>query len=210
MAVGAVFNADGAFFQWDTHRDMLRQVSVFGILACGMTMVIITGGIDLSVGSILGVCAVVFSLLSVHMGQPDVVAIGITLLLGLACGVASGAVIARFRVQPFIATLAMMVFARGLAKLVSGGQKISTALQQSDGSYRYVDVPRIFEEGYRGSNVETEVGTGRGLYFVRNVIETHGGVVGYEPTDGGNNFYFILPMLAAPPGPLAAELTAPE
>ena len=145
MAVGAVFNADGAFFQWDTHRDMLRQVSVFGILACGMTMVIITGGIDLSVGSILGVSAVVFSLLSVHMGQPDVVAIGVTLLLGLACGVASGAVIARFRVQPFIATLAMMVFARGLAKLLSGGQKISTALQQSDGSYQYVDVPRIFD-----------------------------------------------------------------
>ena len=72
LAVGAVFNADGAFFQWDTHRDMLRQVSVFGILACGMTMVIITGGIDLSVGSILGVCAVVFSLLSIHMGQPDI------------------------------------------------------------------------------------------------------------------------------------------
>ena len=72
------------------------------------------------------------------------------------------------------------------------------------------DVPRIFEEGYRGSNVETEVGTGRGLYFVRNVIETHGGVVGYEPTDGGNNFYFILPVLAAPTSPLAAELAAPS
>jgi ribose transport system permease protein len=145
LAVGAVFNADGAFFQWDTHRDMLRQVSVFGILACGMTMVIITGGIDLSVGSILGVCAVVFSLLSIHMGQPDAIAIGVTLLLGLACGVACGAVIARFRVQPFIATLAMMVFARGLAKLLSGGQKVSTALQLPDGTYQYVDVPQIFD-----------------------------------------------------------------
>lgn len=145
LAVGAVFNADGAFFQWDTHRDMLRQVSVFGILACGMTMVIITGGIDLSVGSILGVCAVVFSLLSIHMGQPDIIAIGVTLLLGLACGAISGGVIARFRVQPFIATLAMMVFARGLAKLLSGGQKISTALQQPDGAYQYVDIPPIFD-----------------------------------------------------------------
>ena len=66
-------------------------VSVFGILACGMTLVIITGGIDLSVGSILGVCAVVFSLLSMHMGQPACVAIGITLALGLACGVLSRA-----------------------------------------------------------------------------------------------------------------------
>jgi signal transduction histidine kinase len=70
------------------------------------------------------------------------------------------------------------------------------------------DRPRIFNEGYRGSNVEAEVGTGRGLYFVRNVIETHGGVAGYEPTDGGNNFYFILPRAAAPEGPLTAELAA--
>ena len=53
--------------------------------------------------------------------------------------------IARFRVQPFIATLAMMVFARGLAKLLSGGQKISTAVQQPDGTYQYVDVPPIFD-----------------------------------------------------------------
>ncbi len=67
------------------------------------------------------------------------------------------------------------------------------------------DVPHIFEEGYRGRNVNGEVGTGRGLYFVRNVIETHGGQVGYEPTHGGNNFYFILPMLAAPEAPLPME-----
>ena len=68
LILGAVFNADGTFFKWDTHRDMLRQVSVFGILACGMTLVIITGGIDLSVGSILGFCAVLFSLLTIHLG----------------------------------------------------------------------------------------------------------------------------------------------
>jgi signal transduction histidine kinase len=71
------------------------------------------------------------------------------------------------------------------------------------------DVPRIFEEGYRGSNVDGEVGTGRGLYFVRSVIETHGGVVGYEPTSGGNNFFFVLPVLTTPEQPLAAELVKP-
>jgi signal transduction histidine kinase len=68
------------------------------------------------------------------------------------------------------------------------------------------DQPRIFDEGYRGSNVDGEVGTGRGLYFVRNVIETHGGVVGYEPTWEGNNFYFILPLVTTPEGPLSVEL----
>jgi hypothetical protein len=68
------------------------------------------------------------------------------------------------------------------------------------------DVPYIFEEGYRGSNVDGEVGTGRGLYFVRNVIETHGGEVGWEPTHGGNNFYFVLPLVVTPEGTLTAEL----
>ena len=70
------------------------------------------------------------------------------------------------------------------------------------------DVPRIFEEGYRGSNIEKEVGTGRGLYFVRNVIETHGGMVGYEPTHEGNNFYFVLPLVTGPEPPLAVKLAA--
>jgi len=70
------------------------------------------------------------------------------------------------------------------------------------------DVPHIFDEGYRGSNVGGEVGTGRGLYFVRNVIETHGGEVGYQATPGGNNFYFVLPLLVAPEPP--PELRAPE
>jgi len=70
------------------------------------------------------------------------------------------------------------------------------------------DVPHIFEEGYRGSNTDAEPGTGRGLYFVRNVVETHGGVVGYEPTPGGNNFYFVLPLVTTPEPALAVELAA--
>jgi ribose transport system permease protein len=68
LAVGAVFHADGAFFQWSTHSAMLRQASVTGILACGMTLVIVTAGIDLAVGSVLGLSAVVFSLLTIQMG----------------------------------------------------------------------------------------------------------------------------------------------
>lgn len=143
--LGLIFNADGAFFRWDTHRDMLRQMSVFGILAGGMTLVIIAGGIDLSVGSILGLCAVTFSLSLLHLQWHPFAAIAVTLLVGAGCGALSGFIIARFRVQPFIATLAMMVFARGLAKLASGGQKISTAVQRPDGTYQYVDTPPIFE-----------------------------------------------------------------
>jgi signal transduction histidine kinase len=62
------------------------------------------------------------------------------------------------------------------------------------------DVPHIFDEGYRGTNIDGEVGTGRGLFFVRNVVETHGGEVGYEATPGGNNFFFVLPLVVTPEG----------
>jgi len=144
LVMGAVFHADGAFFKIGTHRDALRQASVYGMLACGMTLVIITGGIDLSVGSVLALVAVCFSLMSMHWGWSPWVAIPACLAVGLACGAVSGWLAAGFRIQPFIATLAMMVFARGLAKMVSGGEKISTAVKNADGTYRYVGVPAIF------------------------------------------------------------------
>ena len=143
--MGLCFNADGTFFKWVTHRDMLRQVSVYGILACGMTLVIITAGIDLAVGSVLGLTAVMFSIFSIHFRWSPALAILATIAVGAACGAASGGLVARFKIQPFIATLAMMVFARGVAKFVSGGQKISTAVLAEDGNYVFVDLPRFFE-----------------------------------------------------------------
>jgi signal transduction histidine kinase len=51
---------------------------------------------------------------------------------------------------------------------------------------------RIFEEGYRGTNSSKRPGTGHGLTFIKNAVEIHGGIAGYEPTQYGNNFYFIL------------------
>jgi ribose transport system permease protein len=145
FVIGLIFNADGAFLKWNTHRDMLRAVSVYGILACGMTIVIITAGIDLAVGSILALAAVAFSIFSIHWGWPPLIAIGVCLIVGAISGVASGVLVASFEIQPFIATLAMMVVARGAAKWISGGQKISTAVQQPDGSYVYVGIPKIFD-----------------------------------------------------------------
>jgi ribose transport system permease protein len=144
VLLGLIFHADGAFLKWGTHRDMLRAVSVYGILACGMTIVIIAGGIDLSVGSVLALTAVLFSLMSIHWQWNFLLAIVICLVVGACCGALSGFLIGKFKIQPFIATLAMMVFARGVAKWVSGGQKVSTAVQQSDGTYKYVDIPEIF------------------------------------------------------------------
>ncbi len=145
VAIGCLFNAEGAFFRWSVHRDMLRQVSVFGILACGMTVVIITAGIDLSVSSVLALSAVLFAWLLLPLGLPALLAIPLVLVAGTALGSVSGLLVARMRIQPFIVTLAMMVFARGLAKVVSGGRKITNYVQEADGSSRIVDLPAVFD-----------------------------------------------------------------
>ena len=144
LIIGVVFNAHGAFYAWGTHRDMLRQVSVYGILACGLTLVIISSGIDLSVGSLLGFTAVLFSQLAIHQAWPALAAIFVVLAAGSACGLVSGELVARFKMQPFIATLAMMVFGRGLAKSISGGEKVSQAVLMPDGQPKYLDLPRVF------------------------------------------------------------------
>lgn len=145
LIIGCIFNADGSFFRAGTHRDAFRQMSVYGILATGMTLVILTGGIDLSVGSVLALSAVASSLAAIHWGwsSPAVVLVAIT--VGAAAGTVSGGLTAGLGMQPFIATLAMMVFARGLSKWITGGTKISTAVQRQDGTWEFVDVPWLFQ-----------------------------------------------------------------
>ena len=143
LAAGGIFNADGAFFKIGTHRDTLRQASVCGMLACGMTLVIVSGGIDLAVGSLLALAAVCAAKMAIHWNWPWWEVVPVCLAVGAACGAVAGWVTASLRVQPFIATLSMMVLARGLAKYACGGMKVSTAVQNADGTYRYVDVPPL-------------------------------------------------------------------
>lgn len=145
VLLGLVFHADGAFYKLGTHRDTIRQASVCGVLACGMTLVIITAGIDLAVGSVLGLTAVCFALTTIHWGWPAWQAIPAVLVVGALCGGVAGILTASAKIQPFIATLAMMVFARGLAKWASEGKKISQAVTDPDGSIRFVDIPKVFE-----------------------------------------------------------------
>src|ERR1700723_2562885 len=123
LAAGAIFNADGAFFKIGTHRDTLRQASVYGMLACGMTLVIISGGIDLAVGSVVALTAVCAAKMGIHWNWSAWAVVPTSLGIGAACGMIAGLITAAWRVQAFIATLAMMVFARGLAKYASGGMK---------------------------------------------------------------------------------------
>jgi ribose transport system permease protein len=145
LLLGVIFNADGAFFKVGTHRDTLRQSSVYGILACGMTLVIITGGIDLSVGSILAVSSVCFSIFTMHMDWPWLPAIVACLLIGSALGSASGALVSKAKFQPFIATLVLMYFARGFAKWITEGKKISTYVTIGD-KVIVKEMPAIFKQ----------------------------------------------------------------
>jgi ribose transport system permease protein len=144
LLLGCIFHQNGAFFAWDTHRAVLREISVVGILACGMTLVIISAGIDLSVGSVLGLCAVSFALFTMPWGFGAGPAILAVLAIGAACGLVSGLLVARARLQPFVATLAMMVFARGLAKQLSDGRKITSTVLGPDGAARSIELPPIY------------------------------------------------------------------
>lgn len=124
LALGAVFNAGGAFFAAYTHASTLAQLAAYAILACGMTVVILTGGIDLSVGSVVALSGVVAAYLTTEAGWPEGAALAAGVGAGALCGFVSGSMIAFLRLQPFVATLAMMAFARGLAKWIPGNTKI--------------------------------------------------------------------------------------
>jgi len=109
---------------------MSKHVALNAFLAMGMTFVIVTGGIDLSVGSIVGLCAMVaggliLNGLDLHIGYTVYFnvaeVIGITLCVGLLIGAANGLLITRLNVAPFIATLGTLYIARGLALLSSDG-----------------------------------------------------------------------------------------
>jgi ribose transport system permease protein len=104
--------------------NVLRQSTINGIVAVGMTYVILTEGIDLSVGSVLALCAVVTAdLLQKEMAVPLAVVAGLSLGAGL--GLVNGLIIAKARVPPFVATLGMMTVARGLALTYSQGRPIT-------------------------------------------------------------------------------------
>lgn len=127
--------------------NILRQISVNGIIAVGMTLVIITAGIDLSVGSLVALSAVVASSFA-HAGDyPLGVPLALGLFTGLACGTVNGVLIAKKRLAPFIVTLGMMTAARGLALVYTNGRPIINLSDSYDriggGSFLGIPVPVV-------------------------------------------------------------------
>ena len=104
--------------------NVLEQTAINAIVAVGMTFVIISGGIDLSVGSVLALSGIALGS-ALQSGAPVPVAIILALGVGLACGLANGALVTFGRLPPFIATLGMMSVARGAALMLAEGRPIS-------------------------------------------------------------------------------------
>jgi ribose transport system permease protein len=113
------------FFTMDNLLNIFRQSSVNALLALGQLLVIITAGIDLSVGSILGLCAVMVAIF-LKAGWPVILSIVGCLIVGAAVGWLNGIMLTKLKLpHPFISTLATMNIARGLALIISGGFPIS-------------------------------------------------------------------------------------
>ncbi len=112
------------FLTEENLMNVARQATVNAILALGMSFVIISAGIDLSVGSVLAFSGCILAL-ALKQGCHPVVGVLVGLAVGSACGTINGLIITRLRLPPFIATLGMMSMARGLGQIITGGYTIS-------------------------------------------------------------------------------------
>lgn len=119
LCLAMLFVSD-RFFSWDNLSNVARQVSINAIIAAGMTIVILTGGIDLSVGAVMAL-SMTFTAGSMLAGVPAWVGVCIGLATGLVFGAINGVLIAYARLPAIIVTLATMEIPRGLALLYTGG-----------------------------------------------------------------------------------------
>jgi len=138
--LGWIFIGQSFFLNPQRLRIIILQVSIVGIIAIGVTQVIITGGIDLSAGSVVGATAMVtMSFAQISTGAapvypsltdlPVIVPMAVAVGMGLLAGAINGSLIAYTKIPPFIATLGMMVAARGVAKWYTNGKPVSFPIE---------------------------------------------------------------------------------
>jgi inositol transport system permease protein len=130
VIVAAISMARPRFLTLANLINVVRQISINGILAVGATCVLLTGGVDLSLGSVVALAGVVAASLA-HPGQyPVAVPVLAGVAAGALCGGVNGLVVTKGRVAPFIVTLGMMTAARGLALVASDGRPVSNLSQE--------------------------------------------------------------------------------
>jgi ribose transport system permease protein len=122
LMCGVVWISNPAFFNFSNSGNLLKNVSMLGIFSVGIAFVIITGGIDLSVGTLVGLTGVIIAKLSSHedncLGYPLYVGIGVAMGVMLLIGLMQGLIITRLNLQPFIVTLAGMMIFRGISQTI--------------------------------------------------------------------------------------------
>lgn len=124
------------FFTLDNILNILRQTSVNAIIAVGMTLVILTAGIDLSVGSVLALCGA-FAASLIAMEVSVFIAVPTALIAGTVLGAISGVIIAKGKVQAFIATLVTMTLLRGVTMVYTDGRPISTGFTDTADTFAW-------------------------------------------------------------------------
>jgi ribose/xylose/arabinose/galactoside ABC-type transport system permease subunit len=126
LLIGAMLTAATPnFLTANNLMNIAQQISINGMLAVGVTFVLLTGGVDLSLGSVVALAGVIAASFAHPDSYPVAVPILMGILTGMACGATNGLLVTRGRVAPFIVTLGMMTVARGLALLASGGKPVS-------------------------------------------------------------------------------------
>lgn len=137
MCIGHTFISD-SFATSTNIFNVLRQISVNVFLACGMTMVILIGGIDLSVGSVIAISGCLCAGLITNNGIPS----GLAIIIGTLVGAVNGLIIANTKIPPFIVTLAMMNIGRGFARIYTN----ATTILVNDELFIWIGSGKIFGE----------------------------------------------------------------
>ena len=131
IAVMVVFSAiDEHYFTMANLIDIVDQSTINGLIAIGMTFVIVTGGIDLSVGSVMAIVIVLVGRLLTEQGMDPISATIVGIILGFALGSFNGFLITRLKLQPFIATLGTMSVYRGFAYIITSGWPVLNIPQE--------------------------------------------------------------------------------
>ncbi|MGS0682151.1 ribose ABC transporter permease [Shewanella sp. 125m-7] len=125
------------FLTLDNILNILRQTSINGIIAVGMTIVILTAGIDLSVGSVLALSGAIVATL-IGMDVPVMIALPVALIAGGALGAISGIIVAKGKVQAFIATLVTMTLLRGVTMVYTDGRPVPTGFSETADSFTWL------------------------------------------------------------------------
>jgi ribose transport system permease protein len=132
------------FLSVDNLLNVALSIAITGILAVGMTFVILTGGIDLSIGSVLAVAGIIAAICAKNLGDAGVfIGIIAAILVGVVCGLFNGITVSRFKVPPFVVSLAVLTIARGLAFIIADKFAGSTSISDLPGGFAFLGREKI-------------------------------------------------------------------